>query len=280
MYDHMLIDARNALYRAIYAGLSDEQFTRSKHDSCVIFFRFVATYLHKFKTKAVHFFWDAPKDTIWRKAICEDYKEGRDVKADVDALLKRNSEICRAIIAAANCRNYARTRQEADDLIFAFCRHNSGSKILIVSSDSDFKQILWLMRFVDIYNPNNKNGKLADAPDHDPVDLRSLAGERGDNIVGYPKIGPVRAAKLMADPKKRQKLFDDFGKKMYLRNRALIDLTLCPYLLKNISYILKMMSSDIKYDDARIRSIIQKYRVRGLSGEIKRSILPFKFLGS
>jgi 5'-3' exonuclease len=275
----MLVDARNCIYRAIYAGLSDQYFVKSKHDFAVIFFRFISTYLNKFKPNNVHFFWDPPKNTLWRKVIYPDYKEKREVKEGMDELLERNSKICAEILAAANCRNYKKKRQEADDLIFAFCRQYVGSKMLIISSDGDFRQIMYMMRNVDIYNPNSKDGSLTKMPEVDPVDERSLTGEKGDNIVGYPRIGPATAAKIIKDPSRRKKLYEDYGRKTYTRNRMLIDLTICPYLVKNLGYVTKVMAEDTYYDEDKIKAIIQKYKVRGLTGELRRTVLPFKFIG-
>lgn len=287
MYDHMIVDGRNAVYRAVYAGLSDEMFVKTGHDMAVVFYRFMASYLNKFKPKAVHICWDAPKTDLWRRKIWRDYKDGRDTSHggkyaafDVDALVERCSMLVREFAPAMNCRNYARDRQEADDLIYAFCKLNLGRKILIVSSDGDFKQIAFMMRNIDIFNPlNKKEGMLEIDPEVDPVDLKCYSGEKGDNILGYYNIGPKRARVLATDPEKRKKFFEIYGRKTYLRNRALIDLTMCPYTFSNLAYIQKAMTTEVKYDERSVREIIQKYKVKGLLGEVSRNILPFKFIG-
>lgn len=284
MYDHMLIDARNAIYRAIYAGLTDSSFTNNSMDHVVILFRFIASYVQRFKPKQVHFFWDAPKDTLWRKSIDKDYKEGRDVThngkyadVDIDGLLRRSTEICMDLVPCINSRNYKLDKQEADDLIYAFCKQNTASKILIVSSDGDFKQIPFHMKWVDLFNPM-RGESLVDIPEDDPVEIKSLTGEKGDNIIGYPRIGPKTAHKIVHDVSRRKKLFNDMGKVTYMRNKILVDLSLCPKLARNILYVLETMLKDTEYNNSMIMNIIQKYKVKGLSGEIKRTILPFKFL--
>jgi len=287
-YEHLLLDGRNAVYRAVYAALSDDQFMKSGYDCCVVFFRFVSYYLNQYKSKRVHIFWDAPKEDLWRRKIYEDYKGGRDtsrggkyIEYNVDALVSRCISITTEILNQSNCANYYRDKQEADDLIYAFCRLNVGSKMLIVSSDGDFKQIPFMMRNIDIYNPLNKNDGLAEINlDVNPVDIKCFSGERSDNIIGYPQIGPKRARILVTDHSRRKKFFAEYGRKTYLFNRILIDLTMCPYLFANLSYVERKMSSELKYDEKAIRDIIQKYKVRGLLGEINRVILPFKFLGA
>lgn len=286
MYDHMLIDGKNAVYRAIYAGLSDEQFVKSKVDFSVIFFRFISSYFRKLKPKQVHLFWDAPKEQLWRKKVWPDYKDGRDTSRngkydiDVDQQAVRCCEIIKELTQYMNFRNYYRNHQEADDLIYAFCRANTADKIIIISSDGDFKQIAYNMADVDLYNPLGKSSKFVEIDqDVDPVDVKCYSGEDGDNIIGYPKIGPKRALMMSKDPNKRLKLFEDYGRKTYLRNRALIDLSLCPYLFQNFNYVHKHMVSPICYDEKAVNDIIQKYKITGLRGEITNTVLPFKHLG-
>jgi 5'-3' exonuclease len=288
-YDHMLIDGRNAIYRAIYAGLSDKNFTSSGLDSVVIFFRFVSSYLTKFRSKQVHFFWDAPKNTLWRKAILPEYKDGRDKThggkygdvVDIDALLERNTNIVMELVLACNAMNFGCPKQEADDLIYAFCKYHAGSNIIIISSDGDFKQIPFMFKGIDLYNPlaGDRKNKLYKPDNLDPVKVKAFSGEKSDNISGYVQIGPVRAKRLVTEQGFREKHFDTYGRKIFIRNMALIDLSLCPFVLKNIAYIVRIMSKSRHYDEKKIREIIQKYKVKGLSGEISRSLLPFKFLG-
>lgn len=281
MYDHMLIDSRNCLYRAIYAGLSDKNFMRTGHDFTVIFFRFMNSYLSRFKPKNVHFFWDSPKEHLWRKKILTEYKGGRIPKhVDIDKFLDRCNLICSSILPNMNCRMYHAEAQEADDLIYAFCkifhRHN---KILIVSSDSDFKQISYEYETVDIFNPLSKDGEVYPREENDLVEIKAFMGEKGDNIEGYDQIGPVRAENLAKNYQDRFVFFDTHDKKVYLRNRALIDLSLCPYMLRNMEWIrYGMATQKLRFDMKEINKAIQIYKVRGLSSEISKTILPFKFL--
>lgn len=285
-YEHLLLDGRNAIYRAVYAALSDDEFTRSNNDCSIVFFRFLASYINKYRTKNVHIFWDAPKETLWRKKIYQDYKAGRDISHsgryqsnDVRNLVDRCTMIVRDITSVSNCVNYYAEKQEADDLIYAFSRLNVGHKMIIVSSDGDFKQIPYMMRNIDVYNPLSKDNGLVNIDyDFDPVELKCYAGEHADNIVGYPKIGPKRARLIISDKARRNKLFEDFGRKIYLTNRLLIDLAMCPFLFNNLCYIQRTMMSNTNYDEPAIRSIIQKYKVKGLLGEMSRTILPLKFI--
>lgn len=285
MYTHMLIDARNALYRAVYAGLSDPN--NSGGDYCTIFFRFVSSYIRKFKPKMVHFFWDAPKEAVWRKKIYKEYKAHRDhshggkYSADqVKISMDRNTTICQEVITCSGCRNFVYDNQEADDLIYAFCRFKRSDKIIIVSRDSDFQQIPFLFSNVDLYDPMAKDDKIWKTDDVDPVELKCFSGDAGDNIDGYYNIGPVRAKQLAIDAQKRDDFFKTHGDEIYRLNRILIDLSLCPYTLQNITYIDEVLRTRCSFDMKSIHEIIQRHKVRGLAGDLSNSILPFKFLGS
>lgn len=284
MYEHMLIDSRNAIYRAVYAGLADSVFMDTGHHFSVIFFRFISTYIRRFKPKNVHFFWDAPKDQIWRRKVYSEYKEDRcsppkykDV--DVDAIVASTSVVCYRLIRAVGCRNYLCPGQEADDLIFAFCRLLSNQRTVIVSSDQDFRQVAYLFGNIDVFSPMAKDGDLYKIEEIDPVEIKCLAGEKSDNIDGYLQIGPVKALELTRNHAKRQAFFEIRGEETYLRNRALIDLSLCPYLLSNISYIQKKLAVEAKYELGKVMEIIQKYKVRGLGAEVSKALFSFKSIG-
>lgn len=277
MYDHMLIDGRNAAYRAVYAGLGDPNFATTGNHYAVIFFRFIGFYVQKFKPKYVHFFWDAPKEELWRRKIAPDYKDGREHlhREKIENL----QTVGRELINYLNGRNYYQDKQEADDLVYAFSRLHRTGKLLIVSSDKDFRQIPHMYCNVDLFSPMAKDGQVYKPEEIDPVDVKCFMGEKGDNIRGYMKIGEVNAARLAADFKTRVSFFATRGEETYRRNRALVDLTLCPYTLSNIAHIQQVLGTDICYDIKKLIEIIQKYKVRGLMGEINRVLLPFKFLG-
>lgn len=283
-YDCMLVDARNTIYRAIYAGMGDPEFESRGNDFLVIYFRFISTYINRFHPKTVHLFWDTPKEKLWRRKLYPEYKEGRDSShdgkyANVDEHLERCTQICQELAPVINCRNYQSPKQEADDLIFAFCRSKPGQKI-IISSDGDFKQIPYMYSNVDQYSPMNKTHEIYPVEEVDPVEVKCFMGDKlSDNIPGYYLIGEARAKQLVLDADKRDEFFKVHGMGKYLLNRALIDLTLCPYLLDNIRIIDEVMRQKVCFDLKAVRDIIQKYKVKGLSGEINRSILPFKFLG-
>lgn len=71
---------------------------------------------------------------------------------------------------------------------------------VIVSSDSDFTQLLHDHPHVRLYNP--VQDKFVEAPgDYDYVTWKSLRGDSSDNIPGVPGVGDKTAAKIASDPK-------------------------------------------------------------------------------
>jgi 5'-3' exonuclease len=283
MYHNMLIDARNAAYRAIYAGLTDSNFMAQQNDFSIIFFRFICSYVRRFKPSSVHFFWDSPKSEIWRKKIYPEYKDGREhsVKKeqfDIDLALEKLTNLIQELTPHLGCWSYLKDKQEADDLIYAFCKANLNQKTLIISSDKDFIQIPYMHHNVDCFNPMIKDNQMYRRTEEDPIDIKCFIGEKTDNIKGYFKVGPVTAGALTKDYNKRLKFLEERGWETYMLNRALVDLSLCPYVLSNIQHVQYVLAERPKFDIAQLQQVIQKYKVKGLSAEINNILLPFKFL--
>ena len=269
-YRHILLDAKNCVYRAIYASKSGND------DPIIVFFRFINYYIRKYKCETAHFFWDCPSEEIWRKSIYTEYKSNRGSNEEIKNQLNRCTQIIKELIPCLNVRSYERDKQEADDLIYAFCRNKPKDTILIVSSDGDYKQVHYHNPRVDIYNPTNK--MILEVEDKDPIDYKCFMGEKGDNITGYSGIGPKRAETLLNDIEHRCEFLKN-NKDIYIRNRKLIDLSLCPELAENILYINEILAVDVLFDYDKIISIISKHKIRGMMTEVSNIIVPsFKFL--
>jgi 5'-3' exonuclease len=279
-YINMLVDAKNSLYRAIYAGLGDSKFIDRNADFSIIFFRFISSYIHKFKPQQISFFWDAPKSTIWRKEIFNEYKEGREqtrhTEYDVRKILENCSDHIKALSPFINVKTYSHDTEEADDLIYAFCKKSAPRKSLIISSDNDFNQIAFNYRHVDVYNP--MQDKFYEPDEFNPVEIKCFKGEKGDNIPGYDGVGPVNAAKLANDVSARLKLFEIAGDDVYIRNAKLIDLSLSPNVLRNCMLIDKMSNQEVKFDINMLYKIIRERNIKGMLGEVTNILVPFKFM--
>jgi 5'-3' exonuclease len=165
-----------------------------------------------------------------------------------------------------NCRQYHKSFMEADDLIYAFCRSNLG-KSLIISSDGDFRQLCYAFKNVSLYDPM-KNATYVPG-DVDPLELKCFHGDKSDNISGYKGIGPKRAIQLINDINKQNEFLNHNGRDIYLLNRRLIDLSLCPYVADNILHIRSMITKESKFDKNKVVEMIKKHKIIGLMTEMR-----------
>ena len=88
---------------------------------------------------------------------------------------------------------------ECDDTLANLIRRSSSAvDWVLVSSDTDFIQLLQEHENLRIYNPVQK--KFVEAPDYPYVTWKALRGDPTDNIPGVPGIGDKTADKLASDP--------------------------------------------------------------------------------
>lgn len=97
-----------------------------------------------------------------------------------------------------------KTQYEGDDFLayFATNAEEEGHKVLIVSSDKDFNQLI--SKNVTIFNPNkDERVNLRNCKEifgyeaSETVDYLSLVGDSSDDIPGFKGIGPVKARQLL-----------------------------------------------------------------------------------
>lgn len=293
-YDHILIDAKNMLYRAVFTALKDDRFKKQGHHTVNIILHYITYYLNQFKPSQVHVFWDTNRESTWRRKMVSTYKEGRQNTRDdidIDSELANLTEVCHTLFNNMCIRQYYRLEMEADDLIYAFCRMNPKDLTVIISSDSDLKQISYRYHNVHIHHPIAKNRLIEEIPDVDPVLMKSFTGDKSDNIDGYFRVGPVKAKVLCEDTHARNEFFqseksivkfgDDkiaVGNQRFKDNLRLIDLSLCPHLLDNMMYVSSKQFRPVRFDLNKIRETIIKYKLRGVMADISRYITPFKKL--
>lgn len=88
---------------------------------------------------------------------------------------------------------------EADDTIANLIRRSTSAvEWIVVSSDTDFIQLLQEYNNVRLYNPVKK--EFVSPPEHDYVTWKALRGDPSDNIPGVPGIGDKTAEKIACDP--------------------------------------------------------------------------------
>lgn len=277
MPKHLLIDGRNAIYRAVYAGIDDKKFIESKKDPFAIFLRFINTYYNTFKPAQIHIFWDDKRDNLWRRKLYPDYKANRPANEIVDPIIKRQVGIAISVCKVMGFRQYFRHEQEADDLIYAFCR-TIVEDSMIISSDSDLKQIPYYIKHTSLYNPLAKNAKdiLAEnIPEHNPIIMKSLTGDKSDNIDGFEGIGPVKGKAMVLEYAQRNEFLSKADLDKYKRNRLLVDLGLNPDLLENMLYVERIMAAKPSYDYKQVITVLRDMKVNGVIAETDKYVTPY-----
>ncbi len=294
-YDAMLVDAKNVLYRSLFAGHADFKFVKSGYDLFVIYLRLLTHHVNKFRPASVHVFWDTPSYNVWRKNIYPEYKEQRDnvfkrYDFDIKGGLKRQMTLAIDVLSTLNMRQYYKASMEADDLIYSYVVSNPNQQILILSSDGDFRQITYRHKNVDLFRPSVSDD-IDPMPEADPVIVKCLMGDKSDNINGYDHIGKVKAKAMALDQDARAKFFTSekacvikegkkivVGEEVFKRNKQLIDLADCPHLNENSDYVKKKQTSMIEYNPTKFTEVAIKHKINGLLVEAPMLIPPFKAL--
>jgi len=209
-----LVDASTFIHRSYHAipPLS----TKSGRPTNAVY-GFVATLnklLRERKPEYIALAFDA-KGPNFRHEIYEDYKANR---PPMEPDLIAQQEPIREIIEALGLPKLEVPGLEADDLIAALAvkSRQEGFKVVIVSGDKDFYQIL--ASDVSMYDPNPKKEKTVSletlqeqyglAPEQF-LDVQALMGDSIDNIPGVPGVGEKTAVKLISQFRTLENLYEN-----------------------------------------------------------------------
>lgn len=277
MPKHLLVDARNALYRAIYAVKADRRHD-VKYHYFTILMRQITRWMNTYRPTSVHIFWDAPRNDVWRRQVLPTYKDRTKSSyvEDISEDLKMTTQVAQEFFAAMNVRQYSRKTMEADDLIYAATTVLHPEESIIISSDSDMIQIPFNFDSSLQYDPGKKIE--VEVPSVNPVWQKALCGDKSDVIDGYYGIGPKKSAILLADHKELRVFLEAKGSKVFYRNLLLIDLSLCPRLIHNKVYIHRRLAEPVTFSAKAINDLIMQHKVNGMLQEYNDLVPPFQKL--
>ncbi len=212
----LLLDANNLIYRARYSA----KFSR-EGDAAIVysFFRSLRPLVEKFSPDVCYFVRDgAPAN---RLDILPEYKQNRLREHDQSFYDQKKTieELVDLYFPIITCRDL---NLEADDLIAHLVLNNhTEDSCVIVSSDTDFIQLVQQHNDCTVYNPISKKNR--EAPEYDYLTWKSLRGDSSDNIPGIPRVGDKTAEKLASNPDNLESFLQkDDNRKIYERNRSLI----------------------------------------------------------
>ena len=219
----LVLDGHNLMHRA------RSGFQLGDYNVIFNFFRSLKPLIDQFKPTRVYFTLEGhPKH---RYAAMPEYKANRIIdQTTVDGKEKyksledffRQKDIMVKMMKESFPMSVVRHPDfEADDLIYNVIKNASSAvEFTVVSSDTDFIQLLQKFPNVKLYNPISKS--YVEAPEYDYVSWKALRGDGSDNIANIVKgLGDVTAETLLSDPEKLVEVLKEHGE-AYERNVSLI----------------------------------------------------------
>lgn len=209
----LLIDGYNMLYRARSGW--------AKGDNPIVFnfFRSLRSTVDKFSPDIVYFILEG-KPTQ-RLETMADYKANREYH-DNDDFNRQRKFIIGLLKDRFPVRVVRHPNYECDDVLAALANVvHKDDDVIVISSDTDFYQLLDDRRSIELYNPVQK--KFVDPPGYDYVSWKALRGDSSDNIPGIRGIGNKRAEALLETDGALDAFLEQRGcQELYQRNVEMI----------------------------------------------------------
>lgn len=209
----LVIDGQNFLHRARVGPQTDVSVVQN-------FFRQLKAIVEQFEPSRVYFTREG-RPVRQLEAIPE-YKANRVIDTSTPKGIERKAIIDRFLAQAIEAVAYLAAwfpvsvmrhpHHEADDLVYSLVANaSSAADFVIVSTDTDFIQVLQEFKNVRLYNPTTKS--YVSAPEYDYVYWKALRGDATDNVSGLPGVeGDDRlAALLLSDASALERLFSAHG---------------------------------------------------------------------
>lgn len=244
----LLVDGCNLLHRSFHKFANLKASDGKPSGAIFGFFKSLNFLIYRFRPTHVVLTFDNGKSTI-RTDLNPNYKGHRaKLGIDYESLQSQKKVILKILKYLGIPYIFDKKKEnnyEGDDYV-AYVKHKFKGKVIIISSDKDFCQLICSR--VKIYNPskdvliNEKNCKeIMGYSALECVDYISLVGDTSDDIKGYPGIGPVKARQFLDEWKgihffllhsnnTFKGIDNDKLREVYNINRTLIDLT---FFIKN-----------------------------------------------
>ncbi|MHB8994179.1 MAG: DNA polymerase I [Armatimonadota bacterium] len=202
----VLIDGNSLVHRAYHALPPLSNAEGQPTNAVYGFVQMVLPLLEQEQPEQVIVAFD-PKGPTFRHELDSTYKGTR---VDMDVELAAQMALAREAADALGLGIVEVPGFEADDVIGTLTEraHAEGREVLIVSGDRDLVQLVRPgvtvmatikgMKDVKLYDEEAVREQYALRPEQ-IVDMKALAGDTTDNIPGISGIGPVGAAKLLAE---------------------------------------------------------------------------------
>ena len=209
-----LVDGHSYIHRAYHAI---RNLSNSKGFPTNVIFGFTKMLLKLLadkKPKHIVIAFDV-KGPTFRHGIYEDYKANRPPMPDDMSI---QIPFTKEIIKNLNIKTIEKEGYEADDVIGTLARlcEDKGFKVIIVSSDKDFRQII--SPNISMWDSMNDRitdyASLKETYGFEPekfIDVMGLSGDVSDNIPGVPGIGEKTAVNLIREFGSFENVFEHVG---------------------------------------------------------------------
>lgn len=212
----LVLDAYNLIYRA------KSGFTKGDNAVVFMFFRSLRALIEKFQPDECYFILEGmPQKNI---EVLGEYKANRPRQSD--DFHRQKKKIISMIKENFPITVVRHPHYECDDIAGNIAKMvaNKNGEAIVVSSDTDFIQILqWETKGnIRLYNPVKK--KFIEPPDYDYIRWKSMRGDKTDNILGIPKFGDKTAEKYARSEDLFRQLMENPEKSEIIkRNKELIE---------------------------------------------------------
>lgn len=281
----LLIDGENILHQSFHK-FEKLKSTDGKPSGAIFgFFKSLHMYLTRFESDEVYISFDNGHSPV-RMKLLPNYKGHRkNISVDYESLQSQKAIIMKMLGMLRI--NYIfdknnNTLYEGDDfLAYLAIKKFQSEKIILISSDKDFNQLL--NKNLRIYNPRKDEIiRLENCRDlfgyhaNETVEYLAMVGDISDDISGFPGIGPVKARKIL-DEGRIEKFIAQSKNKEYLkiwrRNEQLIDLF---WFVRNIPLEKLPLKSKKKFKYDKFKKICVEYSLSSFLTD--QFIEPFKEL--
>ena len=202
----LLVDGNNLLNRCFYATARNLNNLKQSPDGRLTngVFGFVRSLLNYRRSLDVtHIGVTFDKGRGFRGRLYPEYKDGRKKQPDQ---LKIQFPLIEEVLTRMGISLFSSTEYEADDLIGSFATTLKNDKVYLLSNDKDLHQLVTDSTIQIVRKGSNDvflDRKLfmehyEGLQPKQIVDLKSIAGDDSDNIIGIPGIGDKGAYKLVS----------------------------------------------------------------------------------
>lgn len=281
----LLIDGENILHQSFHK-FEKLKSTDGKPSGAIFgFFKSLHMYLTRFESDEVYISFDNGHSPV-RMKLLPNYKGHRkNISVDYESLQSQKAIIMKMLGMLRI--NYIfdknnNTLYEGDDfLAYLAIKKFQSEKIILISSDKDFNQLL--NKNLRIYNPRKDEIiRLENCKDlfgyhaNETVEYLAMVGDISDDISGFPGIGPVKARKIL-DEGRIEKFIAQSKNEEYLkiwrRNEQLIDLF---WFVRNIPLEKLPLKSKKKFKYDKFKKVCIEYSLSSFLTD--QFIQPFKEL--